>query len=149
MKRKLFLSIIFFIAGSIIIGCVHMNRTLTVPDVEGIWEGVYLDYCYLDIRKNGKGYLIFLMGNEAIEAYEITNISFLKGPFIISLQKHGEKDEKLKVKGLLLGEYIILLNFEKGSKEPDKSLYFIRESSVPERREKAKEIVREIQERNT
>ena len=98
MKITTFSSIIIVAAFSILVGCAHMgasHKPLSISDIKGTWEGVYFGLCLLDIRENGKGYLVFSSGSEDDEAYEIKAISFSEGTFTISLQEYGEKGELL------------------------------------------------------
>lgn len=72
------------------------------------------------------------------------------GPFIISLHKYGEKDELLKVEGILLGKNILILSeLEREPDKQDEALFFLRESIIPELRLKAKEKINELQGHNT
>ena len=137
-----------------LLGCAHLDRVYTIPDIEGTWEGIQFGYYFLEIREDGKGYFIYSLSAEAEDPYMITDINFLKGKFILTLVHHDEPDELLKLEGVLFGkDMLILSEFEGGlendSKKTQESLILLRESIVPELKKSVQEKIKEIQDNNT
>ena len=94
--------------------------------------------------------MVISIGGEAETAYKITDIAFLKGKFVLSLKEHGKVDELLKLEGALFGENIIILSeLDNDSKKSKELLFFLRESIVPELKEKARKKIKEIQSQDT
>lgn len=129
----------------IIVGCAHMNRIYSIPDIIGSWEGIGLGYYALDIRENGVGLFVIVFEDEIIETYEITNFDFQKGKFIGTFESLERSNGLIKFEGTLLGEDLMILReSENDNGDISESMYFLRESSVPELRKKAKQKIEQI-----
>jgi hypothetical protein len=103
-------------------------ESLSIKDLEGLWEGVQCGVCFLDIQKNGQGFLVLTSKADTFVVYEIVTVYFADGPFFLSLQKQGEKDELLNLEGMLVGENVLLMDgVDRDSKQ---SVYFLRDSAV-------------------
>ena len=126
-----------------LLGCANMKgypKELKISDVKGRWENTNFGYHYLEINENGKGYLIATLSGEYYENYRIDSIELGTGVFVLHLNRLGDKEGSLVVKGSLIGNDIMNLKNE----EDDDSWilsYFIRISKADELREKSKIII--------
>ena len=137
-----------------LLGCAHFDRVLTISNIKGTWEGIQFGFYFLEIREDGKGHFVYSLGAEAEDPYIITDINFQKGKFILTLKRHNETDELLKLEGILFGkDMLIFSEFESelknDLKKSEEFLIFMRESIVPELKESVKEKIKEIQDQNT
>jgi len=151
MKRTLLL--IGILALCVLSGCAYMSTTnapLSINDIEGTWEGLHFGFCYLVVEGPEKGKMVFLLNEKDYEVYEIQAISFSTDRFVMLLNIYDEKDDFLKIEGRLIGPNMISLSeIDDNSKESEDVLFLLRESYVPELRKKAKNIIKEILEKNT
>jgi hypothetical protein len=151
---KKFILIYIFLLSITLFSCARLDRIYTLPEIKGAYEGIQFGYYYLEIKEDGKGYLIYSLSDEAEDPYVITDINFLKGKFILTLQKDHESDYLMKLEGTLFGENILILTEpdivnKEESNNPEEYLILLRESIVPELKKSVKEKLKELQEENT
>jgi hypothetical protein len=135
-------------------GCAHIDRTYISTDITGTWEPTNFGYFFLNIQEGNQGYIGFATEGDYVEVCKITDIKYMKGKFILTLQGYGEADELEKIEGFLIGDNMLSLSEAKNENNANSdisedSLIFLRESIIPDLKQSVKEKLKQIQDGNT
>jgi len=145
LKKYIILIILIFSLIVICGGCVHFNKNITILDIKGTWEGINFGYYYLDIRENGKGYLLYTVDGDTNETYEITDIITEKGIFYIFC-KNVNNSKTIKLRGHLFHKHLLMFtDAEISSNDKIDAMFLSRESVVYEMRKIVKQKVKDLE----